>query len=133
GMHGLVAQGHDVKLMYQEALVPPPFLAPFDDAELTEGLDASGWTGQPDEAQLMRELDEFQPDVLIVNSWHIPAYMKAARRWRGRALRVVVMDHQWINSPKQWVGRLTRSVYIQRAFDAAFMPGAEHEVFARHL
>ena len=46
GMHELVKQGHTVKLMHQEALVHPPFLAPFDDAELTEGLDASSWTGQ---------------------------------------------------------------------------------------
>ena len=99
GMHALVKQGHDVRLMYQEALVEPPYLAPFDDAELTQGLDAVGWTGEPDEDLLMRELDEFQPDVLIVNSWHIPAYMKAARRWRNRALRIVVMDHQWLGRP----------------------------------
>ena len=133
GFHELVAQGHDVKLMYQHALVHPPFLAPFDDDELTVGLDASGWTGKPDEDRLNRELEEFQPDVLIVNSWHIAAYMRAARRWRGRALRIVVMDHQWINTPKQWLGRLTRRFYIQPAFDAAFMPGDEQEVFARHL
>lgn len=133
GMHALARQGHDVRLMYQEALVHPPFLAPFDDAELTKGLEASGWSGQPDEARLLRELDEFAPDVLVVNSWHIPAYMKAARRWRGRALRIVVMDHQWLGTPKQWLGRLTRNLYIQPAFDAAFLPGDEQAVFARHL
>ena len=133
GMHELVRQGHDVRLMYQEALVHPPFLAPFDDAELTKGLEAIGWTGQPDEALLMRELDEFQPDVILFNSWHIPAYMKAARRWRGRALRIVVMDHQWLNTPKQWLGRITRPVFIQPAFDAAFMPGDEQAAFARRL
>ena len=133
GMRALVAQGHDVKLMYQKALVHPPFLAPFDDAELTAGLDAVGWTGEPDEELLLRELDEFQPDVLVVNSWHIPAYMKAARRWRGKALRIVVMDHQWLGTPKQWLGRVTRNLFIQPAFDAAFMPGDEQAVFARHL
>ena len=133
GMHALVEQGHDVRLMYQEALIHPPFLAPFDDAELTKGLEAVGWSGRPDEDLLMRQLDEFQPEVLLVNSWHIPAYMKAARRWRGRALRIVVMDHQWLGTPKQWLGRLTRQLYIQPAFDAAFMPGDEQAVFARHL
>jgi glycosyltransferase involved in cell wall biosynthesis len=133
GMHALVEQGHDVRLIHQEALVNPPFCAPFDDLELTQGLQALSWSGQPDEALVMRELEEFQPDVIVVNSWHIPAYMKAARAWRGKALRIVVMDHQWLNTPKQWVGRLTRSVYIQRAFDAAFMPGDEQAVFARHL
>ena len=79
GMHALVQQGHDVRLMYQEALVHPPFLAPFDDAELTKGLDAVGWSGHPDYDHLMRELDEFQPDVILFNSWHIGEYMKAAR------------------------------------------------------
>jgi glycosyltransferase involved in cell wall biosynthesis len=133
GMHALVRQGHDVKLMYQEALVHPPYLAPFDDAQLTEGLDAVGWSGKPDEALLMQQLDDFEPDVLVVNSWHIAAYMKAARKWRGRALRIVVMDHQWLGTPKQWLGRTTRSLFIQPAFDAAFLPGDEQAVFARHL
>jgi glycosyltransferase involved in cell wall biosynthesis len=59
--------------------------------------------------------------------------MKAARKWRGRALRVVVMDHQWLGTPKQWLGRLTRHFYIQRAFDAAWLPGDEQAMFARHL
>ena len=121
GMHELVKQGHTVKLMHQEALVHPPFLAPFDDAELTEGLDASSWTGKPDEQRLLRELEEFQPDVLVVNSWHIPAYMKAARRWRGKALRVVVMDHQWLGTPKQWLGRDAAHLHparVRRRLDA---------------
>lgn len=133
GMHALVEQGHDVRLMFQEALVHPPFLAPFDDAELTEGLRAIPWSGKPDQDLVLRELEEFQPEVIIVNSWHIAEYMKAARAWKGKALRIVVMDHQWHNTPKQWVGRLSRSVYIQKAFDAAFMPGDEQAVFARHL
>jgi glycosyltransferase involved in cell wall biosynthesis len=133
GMHALVAQGHDVQLMYQQALVHPPFLAPFDDEELTQGLDAVGWSGQPDEELLNRQLEEFQPDVVLVNSWHIPAYMRAARRWRGKALRIVIMDHQWLGTPKQWLGRLSRRLYIQPAFDAAFMPGDEQAVFARNL
>ena len=133
GMHALAAQGHDVRLMYQEALTHPPYFAPFDDAELTAGLEAIGWTGAPDADLLMRELEEFQPDVILFNSWHVKEYMKAARRWRGKALRIVIMDHQWLNTPKQWLGRLTRSVFIQPAFDAAFMPGDPQADFARRL
>ena len=133
GMHELVKQGHTVKLMYQEALVKPPFLAPFDDAELTLGLDAIGWSGQPDEDLLLREVEAFQPDVLVVNSWHIGAYMRLAKKYKGKALRVVVMDHQWIGSVKQWGARLTRSFYIQRYFEAAWMPSDPQAEFARHL
>ena len=43
------------------------------------------------------------------------------------------MDHQWLGTPKQWLGRVTRNLFIQPAFDAAFMPGDEQAVFARHL
>jgi glycosyltransferase involved in cell wall biosynthesis len=133
GFHALVEQGHDVRLMFQEALVDPPFCAPFDDAELTKGLEAISWSGQPDAEQVMRELEDFAPDVIVVNSWHIAAYMKAARAWRHRALRIVVLDHQWLGTPKQWLGRATRRLFIAPAFDAAFMPGDEQAVFARHL
>jgi glycosyltransferase involved in cell wall biosynthesis len=131
GMRALVDQGHDVRLMYQK--IENAFWGAFDEDALTEGLSATGWSGEPDVDLLLKDIEEFQPDVLIVNSWHIPAYMKAARKWRGKALRIVVMDHQWINSPKQWLGRLTRQLFIQPAFDAAFMPGDEQAVFARHL
>jgi glycosyltransferase involved in cell wall biosynthesis len=131
GMQALQAAGHDVRLMYQETKTT--FWGAFKDDELTAGLTATGWTGEPDVELLLAELEEFQPDVLVVNSWHIGAYMKAARKWRGKALRIVVMDHQWLGTPKQWLGRLTREIYIQRAFDAAFMPGDEQAVFARNL
>jgi LmbE family N-acetylglucosaminyl deacetylase len=30
-------------------------------------------------------MESIQPDVILFNSWHVPAYMKAARRWRGKA------------------------------------------------
>lgn len=130
-MHALARQGHDVRLMYQKS--ENAFWGDFDEASLTEGLDAVGWSEEPDEELLLRQLEEFQPDVLIVNSWHIPVYMKAARKWRGRALRIVVMDHQWLGTPKQWLGRVTRQLFIQPAFDAAFLPGDEQAVFARHL
>lgn len=133
GFRALIEQGHDVRLTFQEALVDPPFCAPFDDAELTRGLNASSWSGQPNADEIMQALEDFEPEVILVNSWHIAAYMKAARAWRGRALRIVVMDHQWLGTPKQWLGRATRRLYIAPAFDAAFMPGDGQAEFARHL
>jgi glycosyltransferase involved in cell wall biosynthesis len=131
GMHALVQQGHDVRLLYQRP--SDNVFGPFDEAELTAGIASTGWVGQPDEDLLRRELDGFRPDVILFNSWHIPAYMRVARSWRGRALRVVIMDHQWLNKPKQWLGRITRPVFIQPAFDAAFMPGDPQAEFARRL
>ncbi|HET6153201.1 MAG TPA: glycosyltransferase family 4 protein [Marmoricola sp.] len=131
GMQALHAAGHDVRLMYQQT--KSNFWGAFDDEELTAGLHATGWDGEPDVEVLLAELEEFQPDVLVVNSWHIPAYMKAAKQWRGKALRIVVMDHQWHATPKQRLASLTRDLYIQRYFESAFMPGDEQAEFARRL
>jgi glycosyltransferase involved in cell wall biosynthesis len=133
GFHALVEQGHDVRLIHQEAIPEPPYCAPFDDAELTKGIESISWKGQPDQALVLRELEAFQPEVILINSWHIPAYMKAGRRWKGRALRVVVMDHQWHGTPRQWFGRMISRFYLQPALDAALLPGDEQAVFARHL
>ena len=133
GVHALVEQGHDVRLMHQEALPQPPYCAPFDDAELTKGIPSISWKVKPDADLVLRELADFDPEIIVFLSWHIPAYMKACRRWKGRALRVVVMDHQWHGTPKQWLGRLTRRLFIAPAVDAALLPGDEQAVFARHL
>lgn len=133
GFRELVRAGHEVRICHQAARPEPPYLAPFDDDELLAGISSTSWKGEPDADALLADVEAFRPDVLLVNSWHIPAYMKAGRRFRGRALRIVVMDHQWHATPKQWLGRLTRKAFLAPALDAALVPGDEQAVFARHL
>lgn len=133
GMRAMVDQGAEVRILHQTAIAKPPFYAPFDDAEITKGLDVTSWEGSVSDERVNAELDAFQPDVLVINSWHVGAYRRAGRRWRGKALRIVVMDHQWHGTPKQWAGRLARRFIIEPAFDAALLPGDEQAVFARHL
>jgi glycosyltransferase involved in cell wall biosynthesis len=77
-------------------------------------------------------LRAFQPDVVLIISWHQPAYRACARSMR-RSLRVLCMDNQWLATPKQRLGVATRSVYIKPYFDVAFLPGNRQREFARRL
>jgi glycosyltransferase involved in cell wall biosynthesis len=69
----------------------------------------------------------------MVSSWDVADYRREVRRWRGRALRVLCMDNQWLATPKQRLGVVTAAVYVKPAFDIAFMPGDTQGEFARRL
>ncbi|HEX6167225.1 MAG TPA: glycosyltransferase family 4 protein [Acidimicrobiales bacterium] len=107
--------------------------APFDEAAVTEGLRAHGWAGEPDPRALDAVLDELDPHAMLVSSWHIGPYRRAARRRRGRTLRVLCMDNQWWARPKQLLGVATSPFVVRPAYDAAFLPGERSADFARRL
>ena len=88
---------------------------------------------QPDPAALLRHLEAFRPDCLVVNSWHVAAYRTALRRFAGRCPRVLCMDNQWLATPKQWLGVLSSPWAIRPLYDRVFLPGERQAVFARRL
>jgi glycosyltransferase involved in cell wall biosynthesis len=91
------------------------------------------YTDQPNTAELVNAVRKFDPELLIVAAWAVPAYRAVCKEMGGRSLRVCGMDHQWRGRPKQWLGVLTSKVYVQRLFDAAFVTGERQAVFARKL
>ncbi|HEY8527405.1 MAG TPA: glycosyltransferase family 4 protein [Acidimicrobiales bacterium] len=107
--------------------------APFDLDELTLAIDARAWSEAPDETELEAALDDFDPDVLLVMSWDVGAYRRAARRRRGRTLRLLCMDNQWWGTAKQWGGVLISRFVLQPAYDAVFVAGGRQAEFARRL
>ena len=107
--------------------------APFDPHAITHGLRTHAWHGQPDPADVESALTAFDPQVLLVSSWHISAYRRAARRRRGQLLRVLCMDNQWWATPKQMLGVGTSPLLVRPAYDAAFVPGERSADFARRL
>jgi glycosyltransferase involved in cell wall biosynthesis len=107
--------------------------APFDLEAVTRGLEAHAWSGAPDEAKVEAILEEFQPDALMVISWHIGAYRRIARRWRGRALRVLCQSNQWWGTPKQWGGVALSRFVIRPTYDVALVTGERQADFARRL
>lgn len=107
--------------------------APYRAEAVTRGLQAHAWSGVPDETEIDQVLQEFEPDVMLIMSWHIGAYRRLGRRWRGRALRILCMDNQWWGTRKQWAGVAISRFVIQPAYDAAFVAGDRQADFARRL
>jgi glycosyltransferase involved in cell wall biosynthesis len=107
--------------------------APFDADAITRGLRATSWADAPDAAAVEAAVARVEPHALLVSSWHIDAYRRAARRRRGETLRVLCMDNQWWATPKQVLGVASSRLLIGPAYDAAFLPGERSADFARRL
>jgi glycosyltransferase involved in cell wall biosynthesis len=48
-------------------------------------------------------------------------------------VRILWMDNNWLATPKQWLGRATRRIYLDPLFDAVLVPSERTEFFARRL
>jgi glycosyltransferase involved in cell wall biosynthesis len=86
-----------------------------------------------DPVALANALEEMQPDILIISGWNHPNYMRIARQYAGRAVRLLAMDNQWEATPRQMLGALMSRRLIQPYFDYAFVPGERQYQFARRL
>ncbi len=82
--------------------------------------------------RLIELLQEFQPDVMLVTSWHVNRYRAACRQF-SHALRVCCMDNQWRGTAKQRFGALVWPWALEPLYDAMFLPGEPQVSFARRL
>jgi len=121
--------GATVEIVYQQA-VPG---APYDDGAFPALEGALAWANHIPATRVREVVERFTPDVLLVTSWNYGAYVRIARFWRKRALRVMIMDNPWRSTPKQWGGVAISRLYLQPAFDVAFLPNERQRVFARKL
>jgi glycosyltransferase involved in cell wall biosynthesis len=124
-------QDHGAELLvYRQSTRPD---APFDLAAIEAGVATTVWSDAPDEPGLERALDEFEPDAVVVCSWHIGGYRRAARRLRGKTLRIVTFHNQWIASPKQLGGMLLAPWVLRPTYDVAFVCDERQAIFANKL
>lgn len=107
--------------------------APFDDAEFGWIPESVRLTSRPDRAELLRRVERFKPDVLLVVSWHIPAFRYVLRHLKPQPLRVLCMDNQWLGTLKQRLGVLGSRWYLHPLYDAVFLPGERQACFAQRL
>jgi glycosyltransferase involved in cell wall biosynthesis len=107
--------------------------APYDERQFAWMQERLVWKSAGDLDRLESWLDAFNPDVMVMASWHLPQYRRVARTRRGRSLRVMVMDNAWRGTMKQWLGVLTAGAYVRPIADAAWLPGERQAVFARKL
>jgi len=126
-----LAQRPNVELLV--AYAAPGDEAPFDDAEFGWIPESVRLTSRPDRAELLRRVERFKPDVLLVVSWHIPTFRYVLRNLRPRPLRVLCMDNQWHGTLKQRLGVLGSRWYLHPLYDAAFVPGERQACFAERL
>ncbi len=122
---------HPVRLL--RAHVRPVPEAPFRPEDFIAAEQVYTFDSRPEQSELAALLERFQPDALLVASWHRPEYRRIARSFSGRATRIVGMDNQWHGTLKQWGGRLIAPFFIQPAYDKALVAGPRQRAFARRL
>jgi glycosyltransferase involved in cell wall biosynthesis len=127
-LRALVGRG-DVSLFL--SLPPAPPNAPYDRSSVTADVvyDISSFDR---DRGLEESLRKFDPDLLMVVSWHRRNYRWCLRAHRN-SVRVLCMDNQWLATPKQRLGVLTSPVHVKRYYDAAFLPGSRQRDFALRL
>jgi glycosyltransferase involved in cell wall biosynthesis len=128
-LRALVESGVDVVVFRRDVQDE----APFDADSITSGLRSYAWTGEPDVAAIEAELEAFDPDAVLVCSWHIGGYRRIARRLKGRTLRIMSLSNQWFARPKQIGGVVLSSFVVRPTCDAAFICDERQAVFAGKL
>ena len=79
-------------------------------------------------------LRDFKPDIMVIASWHIPAYRRVAREYANRCWRVMAMDNPLARhfETEIW-STLFRSFYVKPIADVVWLPGERQATFARKL
>lgn len=121
--------GATVEIVYQRASAE----VPYDDRQFASLGGALGWERQIPLEEVRTLVDRLRPDVLYVTSWNHGAYVRLAKAWRRRALRLMFMDNPWRATAKQWGGVAISRLYLKPAFDVVFLPNERQRVFARKL
>jgi glycosyltransferase involved in cell wall biosynthesis len=107
--------------------------APFEASEFAWLTSHYRFTEKPNRSELLQCLQQFKPDVLLVGSWHVDEYRYILKHFKGKALRILFMDNQWLGTLKQRIGSLVAPWYIQPLYEAVFLPGERQAVFAKKL
>lgn len=114
--------------------VQPAANAPFDPDEVApRRAVVHRHPSLPTGPRVLQDVAGFDADVLVISGWQTAAFRHVARRVPKSTLRVLLMDNQWLATPKQMLGVLTSPLYVRPLFDVAFLPGERQAVFARKL
>ncbi len=108
--------------------------APFELDQVTPSrVEMRAWDSLPAAAEVLAAVEEFAPDVVMITGWQIKQFRHVALKSARKRLRVLLMDNQWLRTPKQILGVATSRLYLHPFFDIAFLPGRNQQIFARKL
>ena len=91
------------------------------------------YTGYPRYQEVKSWIDEFDPQVVVVSGWNYQAYMRVLREGKGRFLRALSMDNQWLWKLKQIGGVAASRIMVRPCFDMVFASGPRQRQFAEYL
>jgi len=130
-LRALRARGNEILNIFPTAYEN----AQFDAESFRDYGRALHWPqNEPPSAQWVQAaVDEFDPDAVLMVSWHNPAYRKVMARMRGRALRIMFSSNIWEGTYRQWLGRATHRIYLRPLYDCVFVPGDRSEWFVHRL
>lgn len=111
----------------------PDRSTPYDESQFSWIENRYTWQAKADDRVLGAALQKFEPEILVMAGWHIPAHRRIARAYAGRCRRLMVMDNPWNGSLRQRIGCLMAPFLIRPIADVAFLPGERQALFARKL
>ncbi|WP_306640443.1 glycosyltransferase family 4 protein [Sanyastnella coralliicola] len=105
--------------------------APFEfrSLERTHFYDRSDFTDE----SLIEFTKKLQPDVVFSSGWVDKGYLKALRAVKKQSKTVVLLDNQWLGTPRQRAAMILARSWIKKTFDAAWVPGEPQRQFALRL
>ena len=122
-----------------KVLLPAPTIdresnrRPFNIQQIGENETELTFSEQLTDEVVNKFVDLAAPDIVICSGWNHRAFMRLLRRSKGRFVRVLSMDNQWIWRPKQVGGILVSPWMLKPCFDAVFASGPRQRRFARSL
>lgn len=107
--------------------------APFSDDQFAWIPNRLALRSADDYAPLNARVGAFDPDIMVICGWHVPAYRRMSRELAKRCWRVMAIDNCWMATPKQRLGVLISPWYVRTLADAVWLPGERQVEFARRL
>lgn len=107
--------------------------APYEEDQFAWISQRYYWKSYSDLAGLRSQIEIFNPDAIVMVGWRVPEYREIAEAYKGRAVRIMTMDNNWLNTPRQWLGILSSRLYIKPYVDAVWVPGERQAAFATRM
>jgi glycosyltransferase involved in cell wall biosynthesis len=121
-------------------LLPPPTMdpesrrRPFDLAKLSQGPWTFSFIDDPhQEKDVASFIERVDPHLVVSQGWNYKGYMKVLKKNRGRFVRALSMDNQWIWKMKQFAGVAASRWLLHPHFDLVFASGTRQRRFASLL
>jgi glycosyltransferase involved in cell wall biosynthesis len=130
---GELATKHDAKI--RMVCVRPHAEAPFDESIYdAANLEKRWFKDEVDISMILREIEAFQPDVILVSGWFMPEYLQVCKWFRQQGgLVVAYSDTQYYGSLRQRIGCLLSRWRLQPAIDVVWVAGERQRAYARRL